>query len=168
MRLSSNEIKGWLGLVIAIQVLCIVAFVFCHDIYILPYTWIRQFPVEEWEWLVETPNKYSADVEFLLAVILDSQEIFGRGFRLAVLIGLIRVAFYKKTRFPIGKKQTAIVLAGGVLLFAGWLLYCRYGIEHFALALEVVPLEILSLMLLAFILMGKRRQEAAPSAPSSP
>lgn len=166
MRLSSNEIKGWLGLVIAIQVLCIVAFVFCHDMYIQAYAWIREAPAGEWEWLMENPCKYSADVDFLLGIILDSQEIFGRGFRLAVLIGLIRVAFYKKTRFPIGKKQIAIVLAGGVLLFTGWLLYCRYGIEHYALALEVVPLEILSLMLLAFILIGRKQGNDSPAPPT--
>lgn len=134
----------------------------------MPYACVREATFEDWEWFLEAPKQYSPIIRNTFYALLDSRGLLAWILKFGGILGIYRLAFWKKGLFSVGGKSKIVVLFIGAIAFAGWLLYCRYGIEHYVLALEVVPVEILSLMLLAFILIGRRKQEADSSIPPSP
>lgn len=158
MKGPNQAVKKWMYFILVAQGLFLLSFIFCSDLYIEPITWIYRATTEESAWLRELPPRYSRNIDMgILVGVYISAGIVGIGSQ----IGIFQLVFEKKYRLPIRKQKIIMVFFFGGITIGSWLLYCQYGLKHYSLALNMVIPEILSLMLLAFILPGRKRQKAS-------
>ena len=133
------------------QIVFFVVFFCFRDIIIAGNSLFHPLTSEEWEWLCQWSRDYQ-DLQ-VMAIAYPLASIF------STTIWICYVRHYTppfKTRHL--RASDILIPIIGLALYAPLFYYIKYRVEHYYLWMDLVPREVLSLVLLGLLLSSRKRE----------
>ena len=154
MKKRSAPVRIWLIWLLVFQLIFWGLFFFFDKLYHPIMEPFRGVSREEWDWIIAQPDYYSRGVQMWAAFLADCTR---KAMKVSGTLGLYFLVYGKKSLLVMPKKWKWRLPLLAVLGYVPCFLFVKCWAPCPVLYMDLIPMEVFSLLLLAFILIGKDR-----------
>ena len=154
MKKCSVPVRIWLIWLLVFQLIFWGLFFFFDKLYHPIMEPFRGLSREEWDWIIAQPDFYPDMLSSMVVLLADCTR---KAMKVSGILGLYFLVYGKKSLLVVPRKWKWLLPLLAVLAYIPCFLFVKYWAPHPVLYMDLIPMEVFSLLLLAFILIGKDR-----------
>ena len=153
MKKRSVPVRIWLIWLLVFQLIFWGLFFFFDKLYHPIMEPFRGLSREEWDWIIAQPE-YPDMLSSMVVLLADCTR---KAMKVSGILGLYFLVYGKKSLLVVPRKWKWLLPLLAVLAYIPCFLFVKYWAPYPVLYMDLIPMEVFSLLLLAFILIGKDR-----------
>lgn len=154
MKNRSVPVRIWLTWLLVFQLIFWGLVFFFNKLYLPIMEPFRGLTREEWEWILAQPDYYP---DILSATVVLLEDYARRAMKISGILGLYFLVYRRKSLLVMPRKWKWLLPLLAVVAYVPCFLFVKYWAPHPVLYMDLIPMEVFSLLLLSFILIGKDR-----------